>query len=69
MYQVVETKTNKAVATGFKNRETARTERDERNGGPSKNDGANLKFVISRGEEHPLGPSVGVNKIQSKRWV
>ncbi len=70
MYQVVDTNTKKAVATGFKNRETAKKDRNKRNGGPPKDDDdAKLQHIVSRGENHPRGASFGPVANQSKRWL
>jgi len=69
MYQVVDTETKEAVATGFHNREAAKKDRNKRNGGPPKNDGAKIRHVVSRGLIHPRGPSYGPVVDKGKRWL
>ncbi len=60
MYQVVDTKTHTAVATGFANRQAAKVVRDEKGKG---------RHIVSRGEKHPRGASNGITKNVSKRWL
>lgn len=63
MYQVVDTESKKAVATGFSKREEAKVIRDERNGSPKPG-----KHIVSRGENHPHGASFGPVH-QNRRWL
>lgn len=63
MYQVVDTTTKRAVATGFSSREAAKKIRNKRNGG--KEEGIH---IVSRGKNHPRGPSYGPVD-RSKRWL
>jgi len=64
MYQVVDTKTKKAVATGFAKRQDAKVVRNKKNGGE-----AIGQHIVSRGENHPNGPSFGPVENTSKRWL
>jgi len=66
MYQVVDTHGHKVVAEGFANRESAKVERDTRNG--DKPDGIVMsRYIVSRGSDHPDGSSNGINtKIRGK---
>lgn len=69
MYQVIDTKTKKAVDTGFKNRELAkvvRNELNEKNNSDVEGSGK-PRFVVSRGTDHPRGPSDGVGKLFRKK--
>lgn len=66
-YQVVDTNTKDVVDTGFENRSDAKKARDERNGGPPK-ENVMPQFVVSRGEGHPHGASFGPVE-QEKRWI
>lgn len=63
MYQVVDTTTKTAVATGFAKRKDAKPVRDEKNGENG------TRFIVSRGDDHPHGPSFGPVEQQSRRWL
>ena len=62
-YQVVDTHGNKVVAEGFAKREDAKVERDTRNGGPITDDKM-PRYIVSRGKDHPNGPSNGISTQQ-----
>lgn len=67
MYQVVKTSDKSVVAEGFATREDAKITRDKKNGGPAsvvRND-----FIVSRGSDHPNGPSFGFVAPVHKRWL
>ena len=62
IYQVVDTKTRKVVAKGFQTKQEAKVLRNAKNeetNGDAEGDGK-PRFVISRGTDHPLGPTDGV---------
>ena len=62
MYQVIDTKTRKIVATGFKTKQEAKVVRNANNEETKSVVEGNAKprFVVSRGTDHPLGPTDGV---------
>ncbi len=62
IYQVVDTKARKVVAEGFKSREEAKVVRNANNEetkGEAEGNGK-PRFVVSRGTDHPRGPTDGV---------
>ena len=61
MYKIYDTHKKADVETGFAERELAKPKRDELNGG--KPNGLTMaRYIISRDEAHPFGPSNGVSK-------
>lgn len=69
MYQVVRTADKVVIAEGFAKREEAKKIRDGHNNGPIPTPERKTPFcIVSRGSDHPRGPSFGpVN--ESKRWL
>lgn len=62
IYQVIDTKIRKVVAEGFSSRQEAKVIRNTNNEeteGDVKGNGK-PRFVVSRGTDHPLGPTDGV---------
>lgn len=65
-YQIVDTRDHSVVATGFTHKEAkrkgdkkaAKPVRDEMNAGVKNSD----PFIVSRGEDHPHGPSNGISE-------
>ncbi len=65
MYQIVDTRNHTVVETGFERKEpkrkgdkkAAKPARDTLNDGVKNSD----PFIISRGEDHPRGPSNGIS--------
>jgi len=61
MYKVYDTHKKVDVAVGFAKREDAKPKRDELNGGkPDPHKMA--RYIVSRDDDHPIGPSNGVSK-------
>ena len=77
MYQVVDTADDhKVVATGFTHKEakrkgdkkSAKVKRDELNATVKNHDPDNPRYIVSRGDDHPHGPSNGVStKMRGKK--
>ena len=66
MYQIVDTRNHTVVETGFERKE-AKRKGDKKAAKPVRdvlNDGVKNSdpFIISRGEDHPRGPSNGISK-------
>ena len=76
IYQIVDTRNNKVVETGFTHKE-AKRKGDKKAAKPVRDAlNANVKnsdpFIVSRGEDHPLGATNGISKrtIGAKtRWI
>lgn len=68
IYQVVDTKTDTVIAKGYANREYAKIKRDQLNG-EKPVDGARLRHVVSRGSNHPLGETNGVDYSNKRVWA
>lgn len=64
MYQVVDSNDKSVVAEGFAKRKDAKPTRDKKNASANSTD----RFIVSRGSDHPRGPSNGFVQ-QSKRWL
>ena len=65
MYQIVDSTTKTVVATGFAKRKDAKPTRDEKNAAANSPD----RFIVSRGSDHPHGPSFGFIQPTHKRWL
>ena len=65
MYQVVDTHDKSVVAEGFAKREDAKPVRNAKN----KEANSEMRFVVSRGKDHPLGESRGFVPPTNKKWM
>jgi len=61
-YRIIDTNTREAVASGFATREEAKPRRDELCGDYPPKDGKPGRYIISRGEDHPHGPTNGISR-------
>ena len=77
MYQIVDTRNHKVVETGFTHKE-AKRKGDKKAAKPVRDalnaevKGDNTPFIVSRGEDHPLGATNGISerRISAKgRWI
>lgn len=64
IYQIVDSHTNAVEVEGFANRQSAKPKRDEMNAGSSDPN----RYIVSRGKDHPRGPSFGPDNSQQKRY-
>ncbi len=70
IYQVVDTSSRKVVEVGFSSREEAKVVRNELNKSTKSETtgGAQPRFVVSRGTDHPLGATDGIDHGKRKKW-
>ena len=62
IYRIIDTTTHEPVASGFATREAAKPRRDELNGDHPPKDGKPGRYIVSRGEDHPDGPTNGIHR-------
>ncbi len=62
MYKIYDTHKKVTVEDRFAKREDAKPKRDELNGGKPVEGGKMGRYIVSRDDNHPLGPSNGVSK-------
>lgn len=70
IYQVVDTSSKKVVEIGFALREEAKVIRNELNKSTNSETKGDVKprFVVSRGTDHPLGATNGIDHGKRKSW-
>ena len=70
LYRVVDTKTKKVVQEGFAKKEEAKVVRNQLNeeSKDKAKDGQKPRYVVSRGEDHPHGPSDGFDHKSKKKF-
>lgn len=61
IYRIIDRHDGSVVEVGFAKREAAKPRRNELNEEAGRTDPNNPRYIISRGEDHPHGPSNGVS--------